>query len=198
MLVREMEVQHFANLGDHDEPKGNLGESSFVARERDSIRFRAELSSPAFCYVVAFRPDGVDEIRFPANDQTPPQETSHLVYPTAEGTASGLDEGSGFQATFLVVSRRPLPAYAGWKSQKGERPPWGRVAGQATVVWHYRNGRLWAYTPERPLSPGHPGIPRGHERTLRGGGEMVRLAEWLRQNSDLEAVEGIGFTVLPR
>ena len=198
ILVREMAVEHFANLGDRDKPQGDFGESSFAARPGDSIRFRAELSGPAYCFVVAFRADGVDEVRVPARDDVAPEVTARLAYPAADGTASGLDEGAGFQAIFLVVSRHRLPSYARWKAGKGGRPPWGRTAGQPDVVWFYRDGRLAGYTPDHPLIRGHPGFARGPERALRGGAEMVRLAEWLREGADLEAVEGIGFAVLPK
>ena len=54
---------HFAKL-DRDKydtrRSGVLGRTSFATHEDDDVMVQAELSEPAYSYLIAFRPDGTD------------------------------------------------------------------------------------------------------------------------------------------
>ena len=51
---------------------GILGRNSFTAREDDDVTVQAELSEPAYSYLIAFRPDGTDELCDPDDEDAPP------------------------------------------------------------------------------------------------------------------------------
>jgi serine/threonine protein kinase len=199
LLVREMSIQHVANLPDRDELVGNFGESSFGARLHDGYRLTAELSSKAYCYLITFQPDGTDKICIPADEKTVPTDAASLAYPANRANLRELDDGAGLQVFFLLASSKPLPAYSEWKQRKlaGPKPwPWSKTPGQPDVVWRYHDGELVSFTRDRPFIPGNREVARGVERTIRGGGgKMAELGEWLRDGSDFEAIDGIGFTV---
>ena len=52
-----------------------LGERSYEVRPGDAVTVEAELSEPGYAYVIAFRPDGIDEICDPENADAPPSRT---------------------------------------------------------------------------------------------------------------------------
>ncbi len=75
----------------------------------------AELSEPAYSYLIAFRPDGTDELCDPENEDTPPARKRQPAYPppTKADVRYRLSEGAGLHAFALVVSRQPLPSDRG-------------------------------------------------------------------------------------
>ena len=87
-----------------------IGWSAFATREKDETQVRAELSEPAYSYLIAFRPDGTDDICDPESEDTPPVKKERPSYPAVwESKVSyTLDEGAGLHAFALVVSRTPL------------------------------------------------------------------------------------------
>src|SRR5262249_28858912 len=58
IVVRKLAVEHYAAEKEGDRPKGLLGEKSFTTHPGDKVTVHAELSEPAFCYLIAYRPDG--------------------------------------------------------------------------------------------------------------------------------------------
>src|SRR5262249_47264191 len=75
LRVTRFEIPLFPKLDKaHYDPKraGLLGRTSFAAREEDDLTVRAELSEPAYSYLIAFRPDGTDELCDPDDDDMPP------------------------------------------------------------------------------------------------------------------------------
>jgi hypothetical protein len=192
IVVRRLEVRHLAKEGKFDRPRGNLGERSFTTHLGDAVTISAKLSKPAYCYLIAYRPDGTEELCFPEDEKVPPPLTDRPRYPSVRSSDTyGLTDGAGLEAFFLVVSRKPLPAYAEWRKARGDSP-WQPTAALPVLVWRYDGEELLAATPQEP------GGERGKGRELAGGGVVGRVADWLRRAPDVEAVVGLGFPVLER
>jgi hypothetical protein len=195
LRILGLSIQHLAKWGqDRAVRRGELGERSFAVRPDDDVTVRAELSEPAYAYLIAFRPDGVDEICDPEDAGTRPQKTQRPRYPPASktGRVYRLVDGSGLQAFALVVSRRPLPSYCEWKREHGS-PPWrGGLSSQPGVVWWHDGQWLLALTADDPTGG------RGKDAPIRGGGSAVAdLAAWLGAIPGIEAVAVKAFPVPP-
>jgi hypothetical protein len=193
-IVR-FDIEHQAGRGaDEVDPRGKLGEQSFAVRPGDDVKVAAELSGPAYGYLIAFRPDGVDEVVQPTDPETPPRPTRTPRYPpeSKPGDVYRLEEGSGLHAFALVVSRAPLPAYRRWKDRRG-MPPWPkRAPAAAGVVWWYDGQQLHLLTAD----PGKGRRAQG--ATIRGGGGPVaELAAWLKGIPGVEDVAIKAFFVPP-
>jgi hypothetical protein len=192
--VLSLEVEHFANVrGEFDAPRGLLGRDSFTAHRGDSVTVKARLSRPAYAYLLAFRPDGTDEVCFPENEDEPPAPTDTPRYPPSESRQFnyGLDEGEGLQVFALVVSRRPLPSYRAWRARL-EPSPWKKDVTAPDVVWHDNGVEVAALIPETPANQ------RGRGREVKGKTLVAELTDWLRRAPGAETVEAVGFAVLPK
>src|SRR5262249_54564849 len=74
--IVQLDIEHMAQRGKNDfDPRGKLGERSFAVRPDDDVTVHAELSEPAYAYLIAFRPDGVDELCDPDDPEVPPGKT---------------------------------------------------------------------------------------------------------------------------
>jgi hypothetical protein len=190
--VLGLEVVHYANEGGRgDRPAGVLGQKSFATRRDDSVEVRARLSRPAYAYLIAFRPDGTDDLCFPEKADEEPPLTQRPAYPFASQDVNyGLNEGEGLEVFAVVVSSRPLPAYKAWRAGRGA-PPWGTHAATPDVVWWDDGTDLLPLTADGSLE-------RAAGQEVRGKTPVARLAAWLRQAPEVEAVAAVGFAVLPR
>ena len=118
LRVTRFEIPHFPKLdAKHFDPKraGTLGRTSFAAHEDDEVIVRAELSEPAYAYLIAFRPDGTDELCDPDDEDTPPQKKPQPQYPppTKSDERYRLSEGAGLQA---FAARSSLCWMGRWRS----------------------------------------------------------------------------------
>jgi hypothetical protein len=192
IVVRQLDLEHYAKEQMGDRPQGLLGEKSFTTHLGDAVTIQGQLSEPAYCYLIAYRPNGTEELCFPEQEHEPPPLTDRPRYPSINARMSyGLDEGTGLEVFLVVASRKPLPAYADWKKSRGTAP-WRTGEALAGLVWRYDGEELAALTAE------HPTAQRGKDREIQGGGALVRLADWWRQAPEIEAVMGIGLPVLGR
>ena len=178
--------------GNAFDPRGRLGERSFAVGPDDDVTVQAELSEPAYAYLIAFRADGVDEICDPEEPAEAPAKTREPRYPPAAKAkiVYRLDNGAGMHTFAVVASRSPLPPYQDWKKQHGT-PPWPKGAScpPGMVWWH--DGQ-WLV----PLSAGSPTGARGKGAPIRGGGETVAgLVDWLRAVPGVDAVAVKAFPV---
>jgi serine/threonine protein kinase len=197
--VVKFDVKHFARVRDTDgsqgdRPMGILGEKSFSTRLGDSVEVEAELSQPAYAYLIAFRPDGTEELCSPDSAEQPPEKGAVVRYPSQEkkrGENYGLDEGEGLQAFAVVISSRPLPPYREWRSGLGAAA-WDKYLASAGVVWLDQGDRMLDYTTD------HPRSQRGKDREVTGKTPLSRVTDWLRQGRGVDTVATIGFAVLPK
>jgi hypothetical protein len=190
--VLALNVRHFARVKkDFRDPRGVLGEQSFAPHLGDSVEVEAQLSRPAYAYMISFRPDGGDERCLPGSDDALPSLTDRPCYPPPEKQAFdyGLDEGEGFQVFALVVSGRPLPAYREWRHRCGPSP-WGKATGRPGVVWRFDGAGWYALTAD------DTGGVRAADREVAEKVPLVQLTRWLSQAPDVEAVAAVAFVVL--
>jgi hypothetical protein len=197
LKVVGLQVQHYVTDVDPGKGRGSrppqaLGEKSFVTWLDDSVTIEAKLPRPAYAYLIAYRPDGTEELLFPESEDQPPPLTDRPKYPSvSRGVNYGLEEGTGFAVFAVVASSRPLPAYHTWRNGLGESP-WGRFESPPGVVWVDDGEDV------KPLTADEAPGQRGKDKAVQGKTELATLTDWLRKVPEIEAVRAVGFTVLPR
>jgi hypothetical protein len=192
-IVR-LDIDHMAKKGEEFEERGKLGVRSFKVELGDDVTIDAELSEPAYCFLIAFRPDGQDEVCDPVDPEVPPRKTRAPRYPPESNTESvyRFNEGTGLQAFALVVSRQPLPSYRRWRDGLGTIPWQAGLPGARGVVWWHDGRRLV------PLTADDPSGQRGGGATVRGGGDAVaKLAAYLSAIPGVDSVSVKAFPVQP-
>jgi hypothetical protein len=190
-----LNIEHMSQQGeDAFTFRGNLGERSFAVQAGDDVTIQAKLPEPAYAYLIAYRPDGLDEICDPADPDEKPRKTTNPGYPppSKSDRVYRLNDGTGLLAFALVVSKSPLPSYAEWKNRYGT-PPWHNgSSGASGVVWCDDGQRLSALTAESASGQ------RGAGARSRGGGAAVAdLAAWLRAVPGIDTVVIKAFLVPP-
>ena len=191
--VKFIRVNHFAMRPDiKAELKGVLGRESFGATLGDYVTVEVDLSRSAYCYLVAFRPDGVAELIFPENEGEAPPLTDRPCYPSkSQGRRYALDR-DGLWVFAVAFSDQPLPPYQ--QAMQGKAPPEivGKLSRAWTVWWH--DGR-WT---EGRTAAGDPGWNAAGDQPP-GQEDVVRAVKWLKDvagpASDAAA---IGFLVSSR
>jgi len=200
--VFRWEADFLESVNGVSKPRGLLGVSAFQPRLGDRLgRIEAELSEPAQAYLIAYRPDGQEDLCWPPEEDQPPPAVTGPRYPRP-----GLDvdyelsDGTGLQVFVLAASRRPLPAYREWKVAHG-KAPWNKEKLPevlAEVVWRDRGLGLDGWTSQHPFRPGGTPINRGKDAEKLGIGPLVRLKHWWREQEAIEVVAVLALTVGPR
>jgi serine/threonine protein kinase len=198
LRVTHFEILHFAKLEGQEKldntRSGVLGRTSFATREDDDLKLDAELSEPAYSYLIAFRPDGTDELCDPDDEDAPPLKKRQPVYPPPSKSDDRyrLSEGAGLCAFALVVSRQSLPPYREWKRRVGQMAWSARLPCEAGVVWRDEGQGL------EPLRADDAGLTRGKGAKARDfGGPAAKLATWLRGLPGVDVVTLVAFPVEP-
>jgi Protein kinase domain len=181
---------------DHDDPNrsGVMGRTSFGAREDDDVTVRAELSEPAYSYLIAFRPDGTEELCDPGDEAMPPAREPRPSYPPPlkSDERYRLSEGPGLYAFALVASREPLPSYREWKHRVGPMPWAAKAPYEPGIVRRVDDHGL------QVLLADNAGATRGKGAKARdSGGPAGELANWLRSRTGLQVVMVEAFAVEP-
>jgi hypothetical protein len=193
LQVLSLEVKHFPTVNGNSDPPRSLGQNSFVTHCGDRVTVRTRLSRPAYAFLIAFRPDGTDEVCFPEKENEPPPRTDRPRYPSVSfGKNYGLDEGAGLQVFVLVASSHPLPAYNVWRPQL-PASPWKK--GNKTppdVVW-----RADGETDVETLTA-DPAGQRAKGKKVEGKTPVAELVAWLRKTPGVETVQVLGFAVMPK
>jgi hypothetical protein len=186
-------VQHFARRNQTEaESRGLLGKGSFTARLGDQVTIEAQLSRPAYAYLLALRPDGQVELCFPESETEPPQRTDRPRYPPSalEGRVRyGLSEGVGLWIFAVVASDQPLPPYRDFIAR--HPPAWTPQSASGQTVWWFDGQWLDPLT-----AGGSSGRLRSKGETALGAAPaVVGAAQWLRSSADDRTVAAIGFDV---
>jgi tRNA A-37 threonylcarbamoyl transferase component Bud32 len=163
-----------------------LGSNLFATQFDDRVQLKAEFSEPVYCFLLAFNPDGKEQLCWPADPRQPPERQDRLDYPQKDFFA--LNDGVGLQAFVLLSSRQPLPAYADWKSQRPE-PMWRSLPAKAGVVWRGDGAVLEPVT--------RAGHQRGMVVKLPEVALLAELCAQLRHAPGIEALAVEAFAVLP-
>jgi hypothetical protein len=205
-------------------PRGSFGKQTFGATAEDDIKATARLSRPAYCYLIVFRPDGVDEVLYPQGANETPERTEEPHYPSADRSkVYGLTDGTGLWLVALVASAQPLPSYAEWRRQHAGGP-WGEsllALGASSVGLLGSPDGQGPYLAASVLFPGrtaaqanvvwlddsnwlealtpHGPQKRGTrgEKTTTGLSPVVKVVDWLKAETG-GAVSALGFTVEAR
>ncbi len=197
LRVTHFEISHFPKSAEdrYDRKRaGLLGRKSFAPRLDDDVTVQAKLSEPAYSYLIAFRPDGTDELCDPADEAMPPPPRQDPMYPPRSKPTKRyrLSEGTGLYAFALVVSQKPLPSYRDWKKLHGTTAWSAGLPGEVGVVW-----RDDGEGPQ-PLVAESPSRTRGKGAEARGfEGPVVKLARWLRGLPGVDVVALEAFSVEP-
>jgi tRNA A-37 threonylcarbamoyl transferase component Bud32 len=189
--VEQMVISHYRYNQQTKElaDLGSIGVSSTSARLDDEVRVRVRLNEPAFCYLIAFNPDGREQLcwaKDAAGKGVPPPQLVTFNYPLAPNKYFALSDGVGLQVFVLLASREPLPPYEQWNAKVGAAP-W-RAAIPADGLWRF-DGHDFVGGPrgvevERPLKQ----LPKALED----------LCHFLKDRPGVDAIEAVAFPVKPK
>jgi len=171
---------------DGDSSLEDVGMRLYPARYNDDIRLRVGLGEGSFCYLIAFNPDGKDQLCYPQSPSERPRELDKLDYPEDAELAFGLTDGVGLQAFVLLVSHEPLPPYEEWKISAAA-PQWSREMA----------AEKWLFDGREYLAPNRT---RGTLRPLgsRPPDAFRELCAFYRNRPEFDAVRAIAFPVIER
>jgi serine/threonine protein kinase len=218
LRILSLKISHFR--GDPPVILGDLGVKSQGVREADDLKVQAEFGAPAFCYLIAFNPNGTEQLCHPGKETERPAQTNVLTYPRHAVEYFPCIDGTGLQAFVVVASRQPLPAYREWRQRVGA-VPWKRLAVErAGGVWQSDGQRITLVDSTRRgaermrglvLPPaalfgrdpqaGLAGVPWGACVLVARDGPVRRLEElcqFLATRPGVEAIQAVAFPVRPK
>lgn len=186
LQVLSLDVKHFADEKVRGRRPPLLGEDSFVTHCKDGVEVEARLSQRAYAFLIAFRPDGTEDLCFPEKEDEAPSQTDR---PGSKNFEYVLDEGAGLHVFAVVASSQPLPSFKEWWPRKG--CPWLKHEAPPGVVWRaYDDAEVDALSAD-------PIVPRG-KREVKGKAPVARLRDWLIKRPKVETAAVLGFAVLPK
>jgi serine/threonine protein kinase len=163
-------------------PLGDVGVAVHETHLNNDVRIHVQFSTPAYSYVIAFNPDGREQLCYPEDQAHAPAPVEELVYPARSTAGFGLTDGVGMQAFVLLVSRKPLPSYPQWREELGPAP-W--EAAPVGAVWRF-NGLEFV------------GTRRGKVHELDGlPGPLVKLCDFFKSRPGIHALHVVAFPVKP-
>jgi hypothetical protein len=185
LRVVSFRVSH--HRGDPSQLLGDFGVGScLAARDDDDARVHVELSEPAHCFLIAFDPNGEQELCHPRDPASPPGRMAQIHYPPdrvapARQSYFALNNGTGLLAFALLASREPLPSFPQWQARAGVAP-WRHET--ADGVWSFDGRRLHLLGVERS------------ERQRDGPPPAVeQLCRFLQRCPGIDAVQVLAFPV---
>ncbi len=168
----------------HSEDLDAIGVSSWESHGDHDVRVRARLDPPAYCYLIAFDPDGRSRLASPADPEDLPSLTSEIRYETDSGRKASQEQGAGLQAWLLVATRNPLPTFAEWSAT--HRLRWRSV--QAEGVWRY-DGRC--------MERLQPRNRRDLMMLYDSPRPFAHVCSSIRDFAEFDAIEGLAYPVRP-
>ena len=183
------------------DPAALLGDVLATARPvraQDSVRVSAKLSAPAHCYLIAFNPDGTEQLCYPEDPDLPtvifpehkdraqamatqPAKNAELQFPRDQYFEPGIP---GLQVFVLLASAEPLRPYAEWRSGV-DAIPWQKADKyDQPLRWQFDGGEFTFFPNDRG------------ERVERGAPKEVReLCKFFQGRPEFQAVRAIAFPV---
>jgi serine/threonine protein kinase len=159
-------------------PAGMIGRDVMSAQAQEVLTVSARLAQPAYCYLIAFGPDGQERLCWPTADAPPPAPTDELRC-TVEGVVHVGE--SGLQVFVLVAAREPLADYANWKAD-GPQIPWQKCSAKG--VWYF-DGESFSQLSKANADDGEPSVPPSLDAVCRR----------VSQRQGVDAVRAIAFPV---
>jgi serine/threonine protein kinase len=183
--LRIVSLRASQHRGERASLVGDLGSTSSAARFDDDVRVHAELSDPGHCYLIAFNPDGKEQLCYPSQATAVPPAAAEVDYPASKSRYFSLTDGVGLQAFVLLASRKPLPSYQEWRALAGA-PPWQSV--KAEGVWRFDGHQLDLI-----------GLQRGQERPREAPPKPLEaLCAFFKERAHVDAVQILAFAVEPK
>jgi hypothetical protein len=197
LKILGMGIQQFR--GENAGLIGDITATTEFVRTDDIVVVSVKLSRPAYCYLIAFNPDGTEQLCYPEDPNlaavnypdheeiaqamtTPPARTQEVRYPGDQGQYFE-PSYAGLQAFVLIASSRPLPAYAQWRARVGQIP-WGSVAYHQQWRWRF-DGQGFGRLPSERGVRVERGVP----------GEFKELCDFVQTLPQTEAVQALAFPV---
>jgi hypothetical protein len=182
LTVGAFDVQQYRISDEGEVLLGKIGDRSAAAwLHADAVRISAQFDQPAYCYLVALRPDGTEELCFPSRDTQAPPQTVTVTFP-AQGSWRLKEGGAGLQAFLLLASRQPLPGYTRWKADQG-KPPWQPAAAEG--AWSFDGRRFERLSRTSPRESMDAAVPSGFETVCR----------FYQDRSSIDALAALAFPV---
>jgi CHAT domain-containing protein/tRNA A-37 threonylcarbamoyl transferase component Bud32 len=185
--ITALQVNHCRDNGKKE--IGNLRTSDVAVVVNDDVQISATWTAPAYCYLIAFNPDGEEQLCLPtaadgrgARDARP-VVSDQLHYPP-DKKAFVLD-AKGLQAFVLVASTKPLPPYATWRAKAG-RIPWTYVNSSADSRWHFDGQEFTRFPRDRGKLVTTEEVPE----------RLRRLCEFFKRRPEFEVVQAFAFPVV--
>lgn len=151
---------------------GKIGIGCFETQFDDAVRVKVRFREPAYCYLIAFNPDGKDQLLYPAGHEKPAR-VGELSYPVDVKRGHYLNDATGVQAFVVVSSRKPLPPYDVWPPRAAVTKLWKRFSAKG--VWEY-DGREFTFH----------GAERGEVRSLGIPEPFAAVCETLSGSEGIE------------
>jgi serine/threonine protein kinase len=191
LAITDMHVVHYRGKG--TTLLGDLLTSDGGVRLNDDVRVTAELSAPAYCYLIAFNPAGaeIEQLCLPEDTdgkgaaEARPEVCAEVRYPRDQSVF--VLDTAGLQAFVLAASTKPLPPYAQWRRQAGAIPWKGAKGAKGGGAWRWQfDGREFLRFPKDRGTL----LPREDApRPLRD------LCEFFKSRTEFDAVQAIAFSV---
>jgi hypothetical protein len=189
LAITEMHVTHSRDDGNKVVLLGDLRTSPGPVRVNDKVEVAADLTAPAYYYLIAFNPKGSEagpvQLCQPEGadglgaEAVRPERRTEVRYPSYF-----IPDAVGLQAFVLAASTKPLPPFKDWRSQAGPIP-WEGVKDGGTWRWHF-DGREFTRFP----------LDRGRVEPKEDVPEPLRkLCEFFKGRAEFEAVQVIAFPV---
>jgi hypothetical protein len=189
--ITEMHVIHLRDNGNRVMRLGDLRTSPGVVRLNDKVEIAADLTVPAYYYLIAFNPKGSDagivQLCQPEGtdgqgaEAVRPDRRTEVRYPREHYF---IPDAIGLQAFVLAASTKPLPSYAEWRSQAGAIP-WKGTDEAGTWRWHFDGREFSRFPQERGRVEPRGGVPE----------PLRQLCEFFKGRAEFEAVQVIAFPV---
>jgi hypothetical protein len=188
LTVSDLQVTAYRDDG--ETKLGDLKTSTAGLQVGDSVAVAAELSTPAYYYLIAFNPpetkEGLEQLCLPVNAKgesakdVPPEKRAEVRYPSEGGLFAV--ETAGLQVFVLAVSTKPLPRYDEWRD-KARDLPWKGVKDGGEFRWHSDGGEFVRAPKDRGQIIG--GAPK----------PLLELRDWFKGRPEFEAVRIFAFPV---
>jgi serine/threonine protein kinase len=160
LKIEAMTVSQFRDIT--ATPHGDIARTLEPIFTDDSVRVSARLSVPAYFFLIAFNPDGTEQLCYPEDPERPavqyprdqdaksmtmaPARSADLRYPQDQYFEPGIP---GLQVFVLIVSAEPLPPYAEWRSRLSTIPWKSRDADGRQLRWEFDGQEISVLSGER-------------------------------------------------
>jgi hypothetical protein len=186
--ITEMYATHSRVNGNGVLPLGDLRTSTVAVRLNDKVAVDADLSVPAYYYLIAFNPKGSEAgLVQLCQPEGPDGRGAEAVRPdprTRVRSPNFIPDAVGLQAFVLAASTKPLPPYGEWRSRAD--PPWEGVKEGGPWRWHFDGREFIPFPRDRGRVEPREAVPE----------PLRKLCEFFKGRAEFEAVQVIAFPVV--